>query len=253
MAGDRRKNLLILTRKISEGFTIGDGVRVVVLEVRGKQVRLGIEAPGGLVVLRDEIFQRLLQENRQAADFVCSDLKAAQQLAARDLPTAGPQPPSPPEVPRLRLDHSKLGAIQIPADRIIFFCHGLLGFAEFQRYALLALPDTAPFLLLQCLEPAGPALLVAEPSRLRARVDLSRLHSALKELEANDPEELQVFVALTIPPGLPAETTANLVSPILINPGLRLGKQVVLESPGFTQKHPLFPNQPGLPAAAGEL
>jgi flagellar assembly factor FliW len=32
------------------------------------------------------------------------------------------------------------------------------------------------------------------------------------------------------------------VSPILINPGLRLGRQVVLETPDFTRKHSLLPN-----------
>jgi flagellar assembly factor FliW len=234
--------LLILTRKIGEGVTIGGEVRVVVLELRGKQVRLGIEAPVGVVVLRDEIFQRLLQENRQAAVFVFSDLQALQQLVSRDLLAAGPLPPSPPQVPRLRLDRSRLGAIQVPEDRIIFFPQGLLGFAEFHRYALLAPPDTAPFFLLQCLEHPELALLMAEPSRLGARFKEGRLHSALKELEAQAPEELQVFVTLTIPPGRPAETTANLVSPILINPGPRLGKQVVLESPNFSQKHPLLPN-----------
>ena len=86
--------MLILTRKIGEGIIIGDGVRVVVLELRGKQIRLGIEAPMGVVVLRDEIFQRLLQENREAATFVFSDLQALQQLVGPDFPAAGPLPPS---------------------------------------------------------------------------------------------------------------------------------------------------------------
>ncbi len=234
--------MLILTRKIGEGVTIGDEVRVMVLELRGKQVRLGIEAPVGMAVLRDEIFQRLLQENRQAAVFVFSDLQALQQLLGRDFPAAGPLPPSPPQVLRLPLDRSRLGAIRVPEDRIIFFRQGLLGFAKFQRYALLAPPDTAPFFLLQCLEHPELAVLVAEPSRLGATLKLDRLHSALRELEAQAPEELQVFVTLTIPPGRPAESTANLVSPILINPGPRLGKQVVLESPDSSQKHPLLPN-----------
>jgi flagellar assembly factor FliW len=232
--------LLILTRKIGEGVTIGDEVRVVVLELRGKQVRLGIEAPPGMVVLRDEIFQRLLEQNRQAAGFVLGDLQALQQLLGRNLPVARPLPFSPPQVPRLRLDCSRLGTLQVPEDRIIFFRQGLLGFGEFHRYALLAPPDTAPFYLLQCLEHPELALLVAEPSRLGASIKLGRLHSALKELEAQAPEELQVFATLILPPGRPAETTANLVSPILINPGPRLGKQVVLESPEFSQKHPLL-------------
>jgi carbon storage regulator len=58
----REKEMLILTRKIGECLTIGEHVRLVVLGVNGKQVRLGIEAPTDLVVLREEIAPRLPQE-----------------------------------------------------------------------------------------------------------------------------------------------------------------------------------------------
>jgi carbon storage regulator len=47
--------LLILTLKTNEGIIIGGGIRVMVVEIRGKQVRLGIEAPSGIEVLRDKI------------------------------------------------------------------------------------------------------------------------------------------------------------------------------------------------------
>jgi len=59
--------MLILTRKSGERITIGDDVRVTVLEIKGKQVRLGIEAPSDTKVHREEIFQRIQQENRRAA------------------------------------------------------------------------------------------------------------------------------------------------------------------------------------------
>jgi carbon storage regulator len=44
--------LLVLTRKDGETVLIGENIRIVVLQVRGKQVRLGIEAPPDLSVLR---------------------------------------------------------------------------------------------------------------------------------------------------------------------------------------------------------
>lgn len=59
--------MLILTRKSGERITIGDQIRVTVLEIRGKQVRLGIEAPPDTMVHREEIFQRIQRENRMAA------------------------------------------------------------------------------------------------------------------------------------------------------------------------------------------
>lgn len=47
--------MLILTRKTSEALVIGDDVRVVVIEVKGQQVRMGIEAPDNVNVRRSEL------------------------------------------------------------------------------------------------------------------------------------------------------------------------------------------------------
>jgi carbon storage regulator len=46
--------MLILTRKVGETILIGENIRIMVIQVRGKQVRLGIEAPPDLLVLRTE-------------------------------------------------------------------------------------------------------------------------------------------------------------------------------------------------------
>jgi len=53
--------MLILTRKLGESICIGEAIRVCVLEIRGRQVRLGIEAPRDVAVHREEIF-RLIQQ-----------------------------------------------------------------------------------------------------------------------------------------------------------------------------------------------
>ena len=67
--------MLILTRKSGEGLFIGDEIRVTVLEIRGKQIRLGIEAPQHVVVLREEIYRRVQEQNLQAAGVKEADLK----------------------------------------------------------------------------------------------------------------------------------------------------------------------------------
>ncbi len=67
--------MLILTRKIGESLIIGDQIRITVLEVRGRQVRLGIQAPGDVVVLREELVQRLAEENLAAAAFRYKDVE----------------------------------------------------------------------------------------------------------------------------------------------------------------------------------
>jgi carbon storage regulator len=59
--------MLVLTRKAGESITIGDDVKVMVMEVKGKQVRLGIEAPAHCIVHREEVYRRIQAENREAA------------------------------------------------------------------------------------------------------------------------------------------------------------------------------------------
>jgi len=66
--------LLILTRKLGESITIGDTIRVSVLGIRGRQVRLGIDAPSDVVVHREEIYVKIQQENRKAVGNVKADL-----------------------------------------------------------------------------------------------------------------------------------------------------------------------------------
>lgn len=59
--------MLVLTRKLHQSIVIGDGIEVVVLEVRGEQVRLGIKAPKDVAVHRKEIYEQIQQENQSSA------------------------------------------------------------------------------------------------------------------------------------------------------------------------------------------
>ncbi len=66
--------MLILTRKLGESITIGDDIKVSVLGIRGRQVRLGIEAPTKVVVHREEIYVKIQAENRKASGSIKGDL-----------------------------------------------------------------------------------------------------------------------------------------------------------------------------------
>jgi carbon storage regulator len=66
--------LLILTRKLGESITIGDNIKVTVLGIYGRQVRLGIDAPLKVVVHREEVYVKIQNENRKAAQAGKKDL-----------------------------------------------------------------------------------------------------------------------------------------------------------------------------------
>ncbi len=66
--------MLVLTRKVNQSIVIGDGIEVVVLEVRGEQVRLGIKAARDVTVHRKEIFDQITAENESATGTDVSDV-----------------------------------------------------------------------------------------------------------------------------------------------------------------------------------
>ncbi|MFP4331595.1 MAG: carbon storage regulator CsrA, partial [Spirochaetaceae bacterium] len=59
--------MLILARKINERIVIGDNVEVSVVDIKGDQVKIGIDAPTSVKVYRYEVFEAIQQENRAAA------------------------------------------------------------------------------------------------------------------------------------------------------------------------------------------
>ncbi len=60
--------MLYLTRKIGESVIINDDIEVTVVDVRGKTIKLGFTFPPDASVLRREIFERIQEENRAAAE-----------------------------------------------------------------------------------------------------------------------------------------------------------------------------------------
>jgi carbon storage regulator len=59
--------MLVLTRKQGQSIVIGDSIEIFVVEVRGDQIRLGIQAPRSVPVLRREVLDQIGTENREAA------------------------------------------------------------------------------------------------------------------------------------------------------------------------------------------
>lgn len=60
--------MLYLTRKVGESIVINDTIEVTVVEVRGRSIKLGFTFPPGVSVLRRELFEKIREENRAAAE-----------------------------------------------------------------------------------------------------------------------------------------------------------------------------------------
>lgn len=77
--------MLVLTRKVGEGIAIGEDVKIIVMQIKGKQVRLGIKADPKTSVHREEVFQRIQDENRNAVGVKPEDLDESSKLFSEEL------------------------------------------------------------------------------------------------------------------------------------------------------------------------
>lgn len=61
--------MLILTRKLGETIRIADEIKVTFLEIKGKQIRIGIDAPKHIAIHREEVYQMIQKQNILAAEY----------------------------------------------------------------------------------------------------------------------------------------------------------------------------------------
>jgi carbon storage regulator len=59
--------MLVLTRKLGESIAIDDHIKIRVVQIKGKQVRLGIEAPKDTKIHREEVYMAIQEQNQQSA------------------------------------------------------------------------------------------------------------------------------------------------------------------------------------------
>ena len=55
--------MLVLSRRADESLFIGDDIKITVLDIRGRQVRIGITAPDSIKVHREEVYQRIIKDS----------------------------------------------------------------------------------------------------------------------------------------------------------------------------------------------
>jgi carbon storage regulator len=97
--------MLVLARRTGQAIHVGDDIEVVVLAVRGDQVRLGVRAPRRVSVVRAELLQEVSSENRAAA-------QAGRILGDRQEPSAGQRPARPLKSRRAPADIGNDGAAE---------------------------------------------------------------------------------------------------------------------------------------------
>jgi carbon storage regulator len=66
--------MLVLTRKAGDGIIIGDDIKIQVIEIKGGGIRIGIDAPRSKKIYRQEVYERMCLENKEALQWDINDL-----------------------------------------------------------------------------------------------------------------------------------------------------------------------------------
>ncbi len=66
--------MLILSRKVGESIRINSNICITVMEIDGRNIKIGIEAPREVAIHREEVYRRIQEENKSAAQGSDEDL-----------------------------------------------------------------------------------------------------------------------------------------------------------------------------------
>lgn len=72
--------MLVLTRKLGESIAIDDHIKIRVVQIKGKQVRLGIEAPKDTKIHREEVYLAIQEQNQQSANVSSEKSRSVSKL-----------------------------------------------------------------------------------------------------------------------------------------------------------------------------
>jgi flagellar assembly factor FliW len=117
----------------------------------------------------------------------------------------------------------------------------MLGFPEHLRFGLARLDDEGAVCDLRSLDDPDLRFVVVPPGLFFPDYAPEITEATALQLRAETADDLVALVVVTLGEGL-SDATANLLAPVLVNPGKRLAAQVVLDDPGLPLRTPLVPD-----------
>ena len=131
------------------------------------------------------------------------------------------------------------GETEVSDENLIKFPDGILGFEFIKEYYLLDISDT-PFYSLQAADCPEVAFILIQPDTFMNNYKLQVSRADYSQIGLKGKKDVLDFAIVTVPKD-PAEMTANLQGPIIVNRHTRIARQVISLNDDYCTKHPILP------------
>jgi len=140
----------------------------------------------------------------------------------------------------VRIVSRTFGALEVEEDMVLRFPEGIIGFEKLKRYVILEVGEYEPFRILLSLDDPDLGFPLIAPFLLFPDYAPEVSPLDIRGLGLSSIEEGQIFCVVTL--GRPKETsTMNLRGPIVIHPGARIAKQIILTQSTYPVDQPIVP------------
>ncbi|MGI6467544.1 MAG: flagellar assembly protein FliW [Syntrophomonadaceae bacterium] len=141
----------------------------------------------------------------------------------------------------IKIRSKYLGEIEIEGDQTVCFPQGLPAFEEERQFVIIPFAADSPFFYLQAVNNEQLCFILADIFTFFPAYEIELNDRDLQRLKINVGSEayLNVFAVLTVPE-ICAETTANLMAPVIINFDRQVGMQYIPRLLRYHSKYPLF-------------
>ena len=137
----------------------------------------------------------------------------------------------------------RFGQIQIDENKIIHFNRGIPAYSSEKEFVSIPYNSDSPSLFMQSVKSPDLAFFITSPYYFFPDYEFEIADDVISELNIQSPDDILVYVIITVPGGSVKDMTANLLAPVIINTKNLNAKQNVIENSSYTTKHRLIPDE----------
>ena len=128
----------------------------------------------------------------------------------------------------MTIQTGRFGEIEVSEEVLLTFPSGLVGFPAVQEFVVLDVSEDCPYQWFQAIKEPDLAFVIIDIHLLDQKFQAEVSDEGMAELEVSPSDPVLILAVVTIPAGEPAQATANLRAPLVINLRTRKGKQLIL-------------------------